>query len=304
MIPTSKTTTRTAALCALLSTLSLAAAAGCGDDDAAPTANATAGSGGSGNAGAEAGGTGARAGAAGSESTAGAGGSESTAGAGGSAGAAGKGGGQAGSGGQPAPTCGSSADQVLGPIDSVSTGAVTVLEEKEGYKILFVDASAGGVNGQDKSPRLYLDLATSSAAAVTDESAKTSTAWDLALKRPVLFTNSGDGGPGAGGLAFLADKTIDQVVAADASGAVYATESFFDADCEPILDQMGAISTSFAGWYGYDTATNTLAPTVGTYLVRGGKGAVYKVQILSYYATPTGEIGASGGRYKLAVGPL
>ena len=48
----------------------------------------------------------------------------------------------------------------------------------------------------------------------------------------------------------------------------------------------------------------TLAPTPGTYLVKGGKGAVFKVQILSYYATPTGEVGASSAKYKLAVAAL
>jgi hypothetical protein len=245
------------------------------------------------------------AGSGGADASAGAGGSTGLGGAPGDAGAGGDGGtaGADASGGS-GPTCGSSADQVLGPIDEVAAAEVKVLEEKAGYQILYVDATAGGSMAQGDNPRVYLDLATSSAVAVTDVSAQSSTDWDIAIKRPILFTNSGDGGPGDGGLVFVEGKDIEAVTAADAEGATFAKETFFDADCEPFLDPTGALSTSFDGWYQYDTATNTLAPTVGTYLVKGGDGSVFKLQILSYYATPEGDIGAAGGRYKLAVGPL
>lgn len=264
----------------------------CGEDDA-PAANpATAGAGGS------------AAGTGGSDSAGSGGSSTDNGGAAGTSAAGAGGSGTAGSAGKPANTCGSSADQVLNPIDSVATGAVAVLEEKTGYKIIYVDASAGGSMAQDKNPRVYVDLAACTAIAVSDEGAKTSSDWDLAIKRPILFTNSGDGGPGEGGLVFLEGKNIEDVTAADATDKTFAAESFFDADCEPKLDQTNALATSFDGWYEYDGATSTLTPTVGTYLLKGGKGAVFKVQILSYYSTASGEIGTAGGRYKLAVGPL
>lgn len=269
-------------------------AAGCGDDSTDPAAS----DGGAGTTGAEAG----SAGQAGESSAAGASGSSDPGSAGADAGAAGAGAGAAGSAG--GPSCGSSADQVLGPIDAVAGAEVKVTEEKAGYKIVFVDASAGGSMAQADNPRVYLDLATASAVAVSDVSAQASTEWDLAIKRPILFTNSGDGGPGSGGLVFLAGKDIEAVTATDAEAASFETEQFFDEACEPFLDQTGALATSFDGWYQYDTASNTLAPTPGTYLIKGGDGAIYKLQILSYYATPEGEIGAAGGRYKLAFGPL
>lgn len=280
------------ALPVILSLVALSAAA-CGEDDPPAAPPGAAGTGGSaaGTGGADAAGSGGS-----STNVGGAGGTNAVGGAAGS--------GTAGSAGKPANTCGSSADQVLNPIDTVSTGEVKVLEEKTGYKIVYVDASAGGTMQQDKNPRVYLDLAAGAAVAVSDEDAKTSTDWDLAIKRPTLFTNSGDGGPGAGGLVFLAGKNIDEITAADATDASFAAETFFDADCEPKLDPTNALATSFDGWYEYDGATMTLTPTVGTYLLKGGKGAVFKLQILSYYSTPTGEIAAAGGRYKLAVGPL
>ena len=200
-------------------------------------------------------------------------------------------------------SCTAAAEQLLGPIDAISTGAVTVLSEADGTKTLFVDASAGGTQGASTNPRLYLNLETASRVDETDKTAPTSTGWDLAIKRPILFTNSGDGGPGQGG-ALLVAKPFDDVTAADASGVTLATESFFDADCTAKVDATGAVKTSFDGWYDYDRATNVLTPHDGTWLVRGGTGKLYKLQILSYYATPDGGAGQSGGRYTLKVGAL
>jgi hypothetical protein len=139
---------------------------------------------------------------------------------------------------------------------------------------------------------------------VTDKTAETSTAWDLSIKRPVLFTNSGDGGSGKGGAVFLAGQDFDAVTAGDASGKTLVTERFFDSDCNAQVDQTGAVKTSFDGWYDYNQSNNTLTPKAGTWLVKGGSGKLYKVQILSYYATPDGGVGQAGGRYTLKVGAL
>ncbi len=199
--------------------------------------------------------------------------------------------------------CTAAAEQLLKPIDAVSTGQVTVLSEAAGAKTLFVDASAGGTAGASTNPRLYVNIETGTRVDVTDKTASTSSTWDLAIKRPILFTNSGDGGSGQGGAVLIA-KAFDAVTSADATGATFAAESFFEADCTPKLDQTGAVKTSFDGWYDYDEATNGLAPHAGTWLVKGGTGKVYKVEILSYYATPDGGVGQSGGRYTLRVGAL
>jgi hypothetical protein len=169
---------------------------------------------------------------------------------------------------------------------------------------LYVDASAGGAMAAAQNPWIYLDLKTGAKVAVTDPGSFTSKDWDLALKRPLLRTNGGDGGPGAGGAVLLDGKLFDAVTAADAASATIAAEVWFDAACNLNKDPTGAIATTFSGWYDYDQATNKLAPHPGTFIVRGGDGALYKLAIRAYYANPDGTTGMAGGRYEIEVGPL
>lgn len=200
-------------------------------------------------------------------------------------------------------SCTAARAQLLKPIDALSTGEVKVLSEAAGKKTLFVDASAGGNAAANTNPRVYVNLETASRVEVTDTSAATSTAWDLAIKRPVLFTNGGDGGSGQGGAVQIA-KGFDAVTAADAADKTFAPESFFGAECAAKTDPTGAVMTSFDGWYDYDQATNVLTPKTATWIVKGGTGKLFKVRILSYYATPDGGTGQSGGRFLLEVGAL
>jgi hypothetical protein len=171
-------------------------------------------------------------------------------------------------------------------------------------RTLYVDASAGGTAMADQNPWIYLSLATGTKVAVTDPGSFTSKAWDLALKRPLIRTNDGDSGPGAGGAVLLDGKAFAAVTAADAAAATIATETWFDASCNLNTDQTGSIATTFSGWYAYDQATNKLAPHPGTFVVRGAAGELYKVAILGYYTNPDGTAGMAGGRYEIEVGPL
>jgi hypothetical protein len=199
-------------------------------------------------------------------------------------------------------SCTSVRDTLLKPIDSRSTGAVSQVSQNGAVRTLFVDASAGGPTAAPNNPRLYLDLANGTAVDVTDKSAVTSTAWDLALKRPVIYTNGGDGGPGQGGATFLVGRDFDGVTAADAASV--STESFFDAQCNPKTDAVGDIETTFSGWYSYDDLTHVLTPVMGTFLVHGATGTLYKVAIDGYYAMPDGTMGMAGGKYLLRVAAL
>ena len=261
---------------------------GCGGDDPATTTttsstststSATTGAGGAGGSG-----TG------GSGSTTSTGGSETTSTSSGTGGSA--------------PTCTAARDAALGPIDSVSTGELKVLSTTGTTRKLFVDGSAGGVMNAAQNPWIYVNLETGTKVAVTDPASFASKDWDLALKRPLIRTNDGDGGPGSGGAALLDGKDFAAVTAADAAAATIATEQWFDASCNLSTDPTGAIATTFSGWYDYDQATNKLAPHPGTFIVRGAKGSLYKVAILAYYANPDGTPGMAGGRYVLEVGPL
>ena len=149
-----------------------------------------------------------------------------------------------------------------------------------------------------------MNLETGTRVDVTDPAAAESIEWDLAIKRPVLFTNGGDGGSGSGGAVFLPGKDFEQVTRADAEGAAFASESFFDADCEPRVDARGDLQTSFSGWYDYEFSTHVLTPKAGTWLVKGAAGALFKVRLLTFYADPNGEAGGAPGRYTLQTATL
>jgi hypothetical protein len=232
--------------------------------------------------------------------------STSSSGAGGTGGAShassGAGGGDAGPD-APVNMCSAAIAMVTMPVDKVSTGVVSVIGMSAGVTTLYVDASAGGFAGSNSFPRVYVDLATGTRVDITDKQALTSTAWDLAIKRPVLYTNDGDGGPGMGGTLILT-KPFDQVTAADAKGT-FATEHFVDAQCNPKMDPAGDILTTMSNWYNYDQQTNVLTPMPGTtYILRGGAGKLYKMAILSYYGEPDGGMGTLGAYYILQVGAL
>lgn len=214
---------------------------------------------------------------------------------------AGTAGDDAGAGGS---QCTAAREATLKPIDKVSTGAVSIVSESGGAKVVYVDASAGGLPNASKSPAVYINLETATKVDVTDKTSLESTEWDLSLKRTVIYTNGGDGGPGQGGAAQVA-KAFDQVTSADASKI--DEESFFDADCNAKLDEASFLATTFSpDWYTYDEATNGVTPKTGvTYVVAGGTGKKYKVAIESYNGKPDGSSTApAGGYFLLRVAPL
>lgn len=278
----------------------LASACGSGASDDPGGGGGVAGSGAAGVAGsggsAAGGGGGSGAGGSGVGGSTGSSGSAGAGTAGSGIGGAGGAAGAAGTAGGGAATCAAAKAQLLKPVDSVSSGTVTVLAEDAGKKTVFIDASAGGSQMATANPRVYVNLEQAKRVDVTDDTAATSTGWDLAIKRPILFTNGGDGGIGLG-RARLVDKDFDAITAADATSLL--VESFFEVDCTPRTDTTGAVKTTFDGWYDYDMASMTLSPHPGTWIVRGGTGKLYKLRILSYYANADGSQGMSGGRYKL-----
>jgi len=208
-----------------------------------------------------------------------------------------------GGGGGAGGTCSAAREKLLTPIATASAAEVLVLSEAGGAKTLYVDASAGGTQAAAQNPRVYLSLETGARVDVSDVAAASSQAWDIAIKRPVIFTNSGDGGPGQGGAVYV-DKAFDSVTAADADGKTFLTEKFFDADCNASLDQTGAVKTALDGWYDYNPAGNVVTPKSGTWIIKGASAKSYKLQVLQYYATSDGGVGQAGGRYTLKIGAL
>ena len=233
-----------------------------------------------------------------------------------SSGGGGAGGGDGGSGGAGGSTTTTSAQgaggggaqctqartDALGPVDKVSTGQVIVLDAGKGE--VFVDASAGGIGAQKENPWVYLALATRTRVDVTDVSADAADAWDVAIKRPILRSNGGDGGLAGKGGAVMIPKAFDDVTAADAQGAAFAEDDWFDDECALATDQTGAIKTVFDGWYAYEGMKVSPAPGT-TWLVRGGNGtSIFKLAVLSYYANPDGSEGMAGGKYVVRIATL
>lgn len=198
--------------------------------------------------------------------------------------------------------CSGALRQALGLVDEVSSATVATISSGAEL-VLFVDASAGGLGGQDDFPWVYISLATGAAAALSDLEALKSNAWDLAFKRFVIRTNSGDSGPGQGG-ALRVGLPWDSVDSSTQGDRMLSTESWFDQDCNLTTDDQGDLVTTFTGWSEYDQATHVLAPADVVYLTQGGDGTRYKVAILDYYANPDGSSGRTAGRYKLRVAAL
>jgi hypothetical protein len=124
------------------------------------------------------------------------------------------------------------------------------------------------------------------------------------VKRAVLYTNDGDGGPGHGGAVLLDGTDFASVTSANAASATFAKESFFDASCNPNVDATGDVMTTFSGWYDYNQQQHTLTPHPGTFLVKGASGKTYKLAIVTYYGEADGGTGTLGGYFIVKVAAL
>jgi hypothetical protein len=213
-----------------------------------------------------------------------------------------------GGGGKPSTTprpCSGALRQSLSLVDEVSDAAVKTLSEAGDERVLYVDASVGGLDRQDTRPWVYLSLATGQAVPVTHLEAFDSTAWDLAFKRAVVRTNGGDSGPGNGGAIRIA-LAWDDVDVATLGTKTLPVEQWFDEQCAIRTDATNNLVTTFSDWSQYDEATHVLSPADAVYITAAADGTLYKVAILDYYSTATGAHGAAtaSGHYKLRVAPL
>ncbi len=210
--------------------------------------------------------------------------------------------GEGGAPSDPSNPCSGALRQELALVNEVSPRTVSVLETNGEERVLYVDATAGGADGTE--PWVYISLATGDAVPLTDLDALDSTAWDLALRRFVIRTNSGDSGPGQGG-ALRVNLPWANVDADTLGNRIPPREVWFSADCELAIDSStGDVITTFSGWSEYDVSTHLLTPADAVYLTRGGDGALYKIAILDYYSNPDGTHGTVPGRYQLRIAPL
>ena len=185
------------------------------------------------------------------------------------------------------------------PIDTVSTGAVTISESPAGSGVWTaeVDATAGGSRDYGKNPFIYLDLIGNKKVEIDDVAARKSSAWDIALKRWQIKINSGDSGPGGVLLSRVDNKTLADVKTAPTVG--FEQDLYFNDKCEAQLDPIGGLATLVSDWYTYEMGTNRLIPKTEVWVLkrRDGKGHI-KVQLTGYYK------GMAGGNYTLTWGYL
>jgi hypothetical protein len=164
-------------------------------------------------------------------------------------------------------------------IDQVSDGMISVMENAGVYTAQ-VDGTAGGANGFQSRPFIYLDLIGGKKVAITDVQARDSKDWDIAFKRWQIKINSGDSGPGGVTTAVVKGKELPDVSAAPASG--YVEDDYLDPDCMVVLDSIGGLATAMSDWYEYNNMK--LAPRKDTYVLkrRDGMGSI-KLQVTGYY---------------------
>jgi HmuY protein len=169
------------------------------------------------------------------------------------------------------------------PVEAVSSGAVTTEPDPQQEEVFTttVDASAGGSSGQAEQPFVYLDLDAAEGAAkveIDDVAALESEEWDIALKRFVIRSNSGDSG--------IADVEVATVQAEeltfndDVPSDRFADDDWSSADCALETDATGGPRTRFSNWYRVQAGRFEPQPVV--HLVRLS-GRYAEIDVLTYY---------------------
>ena len=165
-------------------------------------------------------------------------------------------------------------------IPTVSAGAVTVTTSS-GVTSGTIDATAGGINTSADNPYVYVDLRSNMKVAINDVEARSSTSWDIALKRSSLRTNSGDSGPGNREVAAVQAATLAEVTAAPTSG--YASDDFATADCMLESTIIGEPRSAFGDWYDYDQDTHVVTPKAEVYILQRSNGTRTAFRIKAFY---------------------
>ena len=165
------------------------------------------------------------------------------------------------------------------PIPMVSTGTVAITTTGT-VMAGTIDATAGGTASSADRPYIYVDLEAGVRVDVDDLAARSSSAWDIMLKRSSIRSNGGDSGPGKRTIAVMPGATL-ATVAAPASG--YQTDDFTTADC--MLDAIpgGEPKSAFGEWYDYDANTHAVTPKGEVYVIERDDGTRTAFRVATYY---------------------
>lgn len=192
--------------------------------------------------------------------------------------------------------CASEWRDAVSPQKKVTTGKVTTTAGT--VNITMADATAGGMSSAHLNPFVYISFKDGSRVDVDDFAAKTSTAWDLALRRTVIRLNGGDSGAGKGAVAIVAGKKLADVTSLPAASS-FNTDDFLDASCTIKRNAINNIWTAFTGttgmWYDYGSGTHLVEPKAVVYVLRRAGGEYVKLTIDSFYNSSN-----TSGHFKLS----
>ena len=175
--------------------------------------------------------------------------------------------------------------------DKVSTGEVKVTQKDKIWEAT-IDASAGGSKNARQNPFVYFDLKLGKKVDISDIKALQDSTWDLAFKRVVIRSNSGDSGPGMRSVAKVEKSTLEQIIPPPKDSA-YVTDKHLDDKCQLLTDPIQTPLTAFnllnpnnpsgsQSWYSYG-GPGGINPVQGDiYFVRRADGEAFKLQIVSW----------------------
>src|SRR5512140_3269698 len=165
-------------------------------------------------------------------------------------------------------------------VAKTATGAVTVTTTA-GVTSGTIDGTAGGLNAAADNPYIYVDLLNGTKVTVSDLDARTSTMWDIALKRASLRTNGGDSGVGKRQLAVVQAATLAAVTTGPATG--YVSDDFATDDCMLQALPVGEPLSAFGEWYNYDINTHVVTPKPEVYVLERNDGSRTAFRVVTYY---------------------
>jgi hypothetical protein len=184
------------------------------------------------------------------------------------------------------------------PVAEVSSGAVDNQPDELAQEVFttVVDASAGGAAGQAEQPFVYLDLEAedgAAAVAIDDVASFESTDWDIALKRFVIRSNSGDSGPADIEVATIQSEELREDD--DVPSQLFADDDWTSAECALLRDATTGPRTRFSNWY--EVTAGRYEPRPVLHLVRLGAGRYAEVDVVTYYGDEAAP--GRGGVYVL-----
>ena len=146
--------------------------------------------------------------------------------------------------------------EATGHFDTVSSGTLQLTQDASGVVSATLDASLGGPEQAAKSSYLYLDLVSGKLLDLSDAAARSSTAWQIAIKRSELRANSADSGAGAVFVASQDEGASDLAslsgIPSDIEASDWREDDYVDMFCNVETFGLDFIETAFGQWYDYD----------------------------------------------------